>query len=427
MAASRSRTQSRRRVACGNGLEGAEEGTELRNALGVTLEVVSTPYLLWLGSVLVPDDALDHPAMSPAANRWQAGLIAALSKRVPVHVIGHVPERLWPRGPALVGRYRRGTNIVRNEHVPYLNMPAVRPLYLAGAYQQAVRRHVQRFGAPAAVLAYNDSPWNIAAAKRLAAWQVPWISVVADGPGEGRALELHEMRINQAAGRVFLSYGRYRDSRARPALHLDGGVDVLPTDTETPQRPPGQPRVVLFSGSMNRLAGATQLIEAFRRVRHRDAELWLCGHGRNMDVVAAAARDKRVRLLGLLSEAELARVQDQADVFVNPRPPELPDNRSNFPSKLLEYLTWGRPVVSTWTDGLAPEYAAVLRLARSASPADLAATIEAALGMSEDERLELAGSIRAFLTGSRLWSRQASRLMDWLVGDVGIKPLLRGK
>jgi glycosyltransferase involved in cell wall biosynthesis len=381
------------------------------------------PYLLWLGPVLAADDALRHPALSPAANRWQAALIAALSERVPVFVVGHVPERVWPRGPVLVSRRGSGTDRGRNEHVRYVNLPAVRPASLARAYQREVRRHVQRFGAPAALLAYNDSHWNVATAKELARRQVPWISVVADAPGEGRALEQHEMRINGAAGRVFLSYGRYRDSRARPALHLDGGVDGSRMDAEATPRPAGQPRVVLFSGAMNRWAGATQLVEAFRGVRDRDVELWLCGHGRNPDVVAAAAGDERVRLLGLLSETELARVQAQADVFVNPRPPELPDNRSNFPSKVLEYLTWGRPVVSTWTDGLAPEYAAVLRVAGSAAPADLAAAIEAALDMSQEERIDLAGRIREFLAGSRLWKRQADRLFDWLVDDVGVTPL----
>jgi len=108
------------------------------------------------------------------------------------------------------------------------------------------------------------------------------------------------------------------------------------------------------------------------------------------------------------------QVQREASVFVNPRPPHLPQNAYNFPSKVLVYLSFGKPIVSTWTGGLDPAYRDVL-LVGEADEAGLAAQIDQALAMKREDWVALRDRMSNFLQTSRTWTKQATRFKYWLL------------
>lgn len=376
-------------------------------------------HILWVGGVFDEATLLSRRATSPAANRWQGGLIRGLAEHgARVTVLGHTPEPVWPRGVPLVGGgWGRLAPGLHGKLVRYWNLPAVRRVSVTRAYLRAFDRLVSRHGRPSVVISYNDQPWSAALGDFVQRhYGIPWVCVVADAPGAGKEFRQHEQRIARAAGRVFLSWSRYREDHSGPGLHLDGGIDAV-RFTSRPVHERGR-KVLVFAGAMNRWAGASLLVDAFSRTRLPDAELWLCGHGSNADVERAAAEDPRVRYLGLVEEERLQAVCREAAAFVNPRPVDLHENRSNFPSKVLEYLTYGRPVVSTWTEGLAPEYRDVLVTPDQADPDGLARAMERALAFSIEERGALAERIRKLLVPGRTWSAQAARLLEWMADSV---------
>jgi len=48
--------------------------------------------------------------------------------------------------------------------------------------------------------------------------------------------------------------------------------------------------------------------------------------------------------------------RQNAFAFVNPRPVNIRMGETNFPSKILEYLSYCKPILSTKSPGLAPYY-----------------------------------------------------------------------
>jgi glycosyltransferase involved in cell wall biosynthesis len=100
--------------------------------------------------------------------------------------------------------------------------------------------------------------------------------------------------------------------------------------------------------------------------------------------------------------------------MVNPRPNSVVDSQHNFPSKLLEYLSYGKPVISTCTPGIAPEYSHVIDIPEDETPAGLAGVIQRVLQWSEVQRRERAVAIREFLKTRKTWIVQARRLTEWL-------------
>lgn len=377
-------------------------------------------YVLWLGGIFDHETMLRRPGVNPAGRRTQRELVAALEDQgVRVRTIGHAPESLWPKG-----RLRdRGTDPLEpgivGDTVSYWNLPGLRTRSLIRSYVRGYERLVSRHGRPALVLAYNAYPYNIAVGRRAQDQGVPWVPIVADVPAPGARRARHDGAINDAAGRIFLSWAEYtRPENLEPKLHLDNGVNAVhtPATDRGLERPP----VVVYTGSMGPHAGVSYLVEAFREVQNPDIELWICGFGRNAEVDRADAEHPRVRFLGLLPEDQLREVCERATLFVNPRPSSIPENAGNFPSKLLDYLKYGKPIISTWTAGISPEYRRVLTVLEEETPECLARTIEDVVGWEPERRQELSVRVRRFVEAEKLWSVHARRLVEWLITDVGI-------
>lgn len=377
-----------------------------------------SPYLLWIGGVVAPNSVLTRRAVSPAGNRWQLRMLEALDHSAfPTYVISYCPEPQWPSGAPFVMRHRDALpQGLTGELVGYVNLPLVKQRHLGHQIRAEVRQVVRRFGVPMATISYNFAP----AAKSAALfarqkWSVPWACIVADATEQNVDERYGKHPYAQADGVVFLSWKAFEESTHPCRMHLDGGVsEIRGSDTDQTEDSNDPVQRVVYTGTLTKQGGVDPLIRAFARVRHPDARLVICGKGQNKTIDHATSRDQRIDFLGMVSEERLMQVQREASVFVNPRPPEYPQNAYNFPSKVLVYLSFGKPVVSTWTGGLDPAYQDVL-LVGKADEAGLAEQIEKALAMKKQERLLLRARILDFLQTSRTWTKQAKRFKDWLL------------
>lgn len=126
-------------------------------------------------------------------------------------------------------------------------------------------------------------------------------------------------------------------------------VGVQPTSTAN--------KTLLYSGGLNEQYGVVRLVDAFMRIDDPDYRLLLCGSGDSEGTIAKAAeRDSRIVLMGRLPRGEVLGLQAAATALVNPRQNDSEYTRYSFPSKLMEYLASGRPVVAYKLDGVPSEY-----------------------------------------------------------------------
>ena len=114
--------------------------------------------------------------------------------------------------------------------------------------------------------------------------------------------------------------------------------------------------IVFYAGGVTRKYGVFELVEGFLQA-DLDAELWICGSG---DLEAylkeKADSDSRIKYFGFVSPDEVARLQNMATCLMITRNPEEAYTRYSFPSKLVEYMTSGKPVLTTFLAGMPPEY-----------------------------------------------------------------------
>lgn len=116
-------------------------------------------------------------------------------------------------------------------------------------------------------------------------------------------------------------------------------------------------RTFLYTGTLDKRFGILQLIEAFHRIPHPNYRLVLCGQGDAAPQINAAMKmDSRIEWKGLLERKEILRLQQGATVLVNPRLNKEEFTKYSFPSKIMEYLSSGTPVIAYQLDGIPAEY-----------------------------------------------------------------------
>jgi glycosyltransferase involved in cell wall biosynthesis len=102
-------------------------------------------------------------------------------------------------------------------------------------------------------------------------------------------------------------------------------------------------------------SGSPQKMQEYR------FRLIICGVGDSeKEIIDAAKFDDRIVFLGQLPREEVLRIQTEATVLVNPRKNHEEFTKYSFPSKILEYLSAGKPVVAYKLDGIPDEYDAYL-------------------------------------------------------------------
>lgn len=157
-------------------------------------------------------------------------------------------------------------------------------------------------------------------------------------------------------------------------------------------------RTVVYTGSLNKKFGVVNLVEAFSKISLKNTCLKVCGRGDAEDIIREyAAKDKRIKFLGQLSNQEAVELQKAATVLVNPRQNNEDFTKYSFPSKNMEYLLTGNPVIAYKLDGIPNEYDDYFYYVGDDSIEALTNTIEKVLDLSQIERKKIGNKARNFV------------------------------
>ena len=327
--------------------------------------------VLWLGPW--HSDAALHgrKAVNQAATQWTRGLLRGLEDAgCLIRVCTHCSEQYWPQGDIWPGEPKDFDPTYPLQHVHYANLPFVREPWLAAAYQSMVAREVDSHR-PDVVLSYNLAPHQCAVPDILAAQGIKWVPIILDQDDpEPDGWAAFRKQSRGASGLVFLSHWGFRHCPAEvPVLHLDGGVDQW----RGKEGERHTAKTVVYSGKYDdRYGGLDKLFEVFAAVEVPGCQFVLTGKDPKNRLSRYLRAEPRAKYFGFVDEQILHTIHVSASAFINPRPPAVADNRMTFPSKLIHYLSYGKPVVSTWTDGLAPEYRDLLLVPPEAAPWEFA-------------------------------------------------------
>lgn len=176
--------------------------------------------------------------------------------------------------------------------------------------------------------------------------------------------------------------------------------------------------VFIYTGTLAARYGILDLLAAFSQLTLPSARLWVCGDGDARAAVEELARqDPRVTYHGRVTRAAVLALQARAHVMVNPRRPEGEFTRYSFPSKTMEYLASGRPVVMHWLPGIPEEYRPWLITPATGDAAGLAAAMAEVAARPAEELRRIGAAGRAFVLERKTPRIQVGSLLDGLFPD----------
>lgn len=122
-------------------------------------------------------------------------------------------------------------------------------------------------------------------------------------------------------------------------------------------------KTILYAGGIVSRYGVFDLIEAFHRINDDEYKLILCGPCPEMEKLCSyLSSDPRIDYRGMISTDEVRILQKQVSLLVNPRHSNEEFTRYSFPSKTLEYMASGTPVLMSPLPSLPEEYKQYLYL-----------------------------------------------------------------
>lgn len=175
-------------------------------------------------------------------------------------------------------------------------------------------------------------------------------------------------------------------------------------------------KTILYSGGLNEKYGVVNLVHSFEKLEQDNLRLVICGSGEAEEIIRKAClRDKRIIFRGLLKREEVLQLQKSSTLLVNPRPNNDEYTRYSFPSKIMEYMSSGTPVIAYKLDGIPDEYDKYIHYFIGSEPGDIASKINEVLEKTEEERQAFGESARKFVINNKNNVAQAHKILKMLV------------
>ena len=175
-------------------------------------------------------------------------------------------------------------------------------------------------------------------------------------------------------------------------------------------------RTLLYTGTLNEYGGVDMLVDAFLKTTDKRFKLVICGGGGDTThIEEAAARDGRIDFKGSVSREEAVRLQQTSTMLINPRLPNGSITKYSFPSKTMEYMTSGTPMIGYKLEGIPDEYYKHMFIPASHSVEDLTACINETLLLPQEELDKKAKNAGEFIRINKNPKAQVCRMIEFLV------------
>lgn len=395
--------------------------------------------ILFVGSMAKLEDCNKYLGSSVAGSKMQVGLLSAIKDyyKSDLTVYSQFPIATFPREKQIFiekKNYNLNTKISAI-NIPFINVFIVKHLSKFLNTFRMIKSWASNWKSEnKIIISYNSFPYIglpvLLGAKLIGAKSV---CILADLPinvdkksilGKfGRWVEnsLNKKSIKKFDALIVLNENAIAEYAPKSKyIIVDGGFDLkdLPS-TECGGQwntlKENELIKVIYSGALVEYNGLINLVEAAKLVENQRFVLEIYGSGELVEYVkSSSAVDSRIKYMGRISNDKMIKVQQEAALLINPRPVNDPVSKVTFPSKIIEYLLSGTPVVTTKLNGLTDEYLDQVYVFEDETPQCMAKTIDKILTINKKDLIKKATRARQFVIKEKNWVVQGEKIIKFI-------------
>ena len=198
----------------------------------------------------------------------------------------------------------------------------------------------------------------------------------------------------------------------KPYIIMEGLVDINMKDREH-QPFDDKEKIIIYAGGIYEKYGVRKLIDAFYSIKVGNIKLYIYGPGEmEKDMEFLMDRDKRLIYHGIVPNEVVVMQQLKATLLINPRPSSNEFTKYSFPSKNLEYMVSGTPLLTTPLPGMPEEYDEFVYLIENETTEGIQNILTELLNKQINELCEFGKKAKAFVLNNKNNLSQSERIIN---------------
>ncbi|MCB7070221.1 glycosyltransferase [Caldibacillus sp. 210928-DFI.2.22] len=200
----------------------------------------------------------------------------------------------------------------------------------------------------------------------------------------------------------------------KPYLVIEGIIDENEMNWTRSRKISSSEIKIVYTGSLSKRYGIKNIVEGFLMNKNENLVLEIYGRGDfEEDLKQICLVNNKVVYKGFISQKEVLNVQREADFLINARSPEEEYVKYSFPSKTLEYMLSGTPLITTMLPGIPEEYRNYVLVLEDNNPKTICQMLENIVKMGKEERDQVGLKALEFVKRKNNIN-QAKKIIDFL-------------
>lgn len=203
--------------------------------------------------------------------------------------------------------------------------------------------------------------------------------------------------------------------KRKPHIVMEALCDLSMAEQQVQNEEKASPRTVIYAGGIHERYGLKMLAEAFVKADIPDARLVYYGSGPYVEEFRKlCAEHPNLEYRGVAPNEEIVAEELKATLLVNPRPTTEEFTIYSFPSKNMEYMASGTPLLTTKLPGMPQEYHQYVYLFEEESILGYAETLRKVLSLPTDTLSAKGEQAKKYVLQNKNFVTQAQRVLGLL-------------
>lgn len=336
-----------------------------------------------------------------------------------------VAKQLWFKGE------KEQAGAISFSYIPFVNYPVLRNLFILwGVFFKVLLAKGSRKNTAVVCDGLNIMA-SLAALMAAGLRGFPTVGIVTDVPCHLSNMKKipFSQKLNLWVMRKFKSYllltqpmTEIVNPKNRPYIVLEGHSDSTMAAVENNLADKNKKKLCLYAGSLKKIYGIKALVEGFVAAAVPETELHVYGSGDYAkELEALAQQQSNVKYLGVVPNSVIVRAELEATLLINPRPTNEEYTKYSFPSKNMEYMASGTPVLTTRLPGMPADHIPYVYFIEQETSEGIAEALKKVLSQSPQQLHSFGMKAKEFVLTEKSNFAQADKVLRFISGSFGLE------